>query len=314
MIDELQARKEGAPRGAFLLARALGADEDAWQPTGQFRQRLWVPGAGSGLSDWLLGVSLLETGAHEHRFALPAHALCVCSWVLQGALAVAEVTRPVLPLGPAFGSGPSSRPTPMLAAPGTMALGLLMPARILPLATGEDAAQARDLLLSPAVQADVLATILCVAQRCLGAGWPEPPVPGRDALRWGQRLASLTAEGPAAQQLLRALATEERLDAALSGCGLSARQAQRLCSRHFGLPPVKLSRLFRLHRCTTHQLAEPGSGADAALAAGYFDQAHMARDFRQLAELPPGSLADEQRSWALRAGATVLAPAYLGSG
>jgi AraC-like DNA-binding protein len=294
------------------LARALGAAEDAWQPTGQFRQVLWVPPADAGLSDWLLGVSLLETGTHEHRFALPAHALCVCSWVLQGSLAVAEARRPSLSLGSAFGSGPSSRPTPMLAAPGTRVLGLLMPARILPLATGQDAALARDRPLSPPEQADVLSAILWVAQRCLGAAWPEPPVTGCEAQPLAHRLASLTAELPAAQQLLRALTTEERLDAALSSCGLSARQAQRLCSRHFGLPPVKLSRLFRLHRCTSRQLTEPGSGADAALAAGYFDQAHMARDFRQLAELPPGSLADEQRSWALRAGATVLAPAYLG--
>ena len=294
------------------MARALGAPAEAWQPTGQFRQVLWVPPVDSDLRDWLLGVSLLETGAHEHRFALPAHALCVSSWVLQGSLAVAEATRPALSLGSAFGSGPSSRPTPMAAAPGTQVLGLLMPARVLPLATGRDAALARDQPLSPSMQADVLSAVLFVVRRCLGAAWPEPAVTGCEALPSAHRLASLTTELPAAQHLLRALATHERLDAALSACGLSARQAQRLCSRHFGLPPVKLSRLFRLHRCTTRQLTDPGSGADAAVAAGYFDQAHMGRDFRQLAELPPGSLADEQRSWALRAGATVLAPAYLG--
>ena len=68
--------------------------------------------------------------------------------------------------------------------------------------------------------------------------------------------------------------------------GLSHRQLQRLFAREFGLPPRDYLRLLRLKDALSNVGAHP-TLADAAAAQGFADQAHMAREFRSLAGLPP---------------------------
>ncbi|MBX3565999.1 MAG: helix-turn-helix domain-containing protein [Sphingomonas sp.] len=68
--------------------------------------------------------------------------------------------------------------------------------------------------------------------------------------------------------------------------GLSHRQLQRWFAAHIGLPPRSYLRLLRF-RDAIGAIHGKDSPADAAAAQGYADQAHMARDFRALAGVPP---------------------------
>lgn len=79
------------------------------------------------------------------------------------------------------------------------------------------------------------------------------------------------------------------LDALAAECGLGARQLQRRFRASVGVGPKRFSRIARFQRAVS-MLGAPGSGSLADLAArcGYYDQAHLNRDFRQLAGITPG--------------------------
>jgi AraC-like DNA-binding protein len=67
--------------------------------------------------------------------------------------------------------------------------------------------------------------------------------------------------------------------------GLGERQLHRRCLAAFGYGPKTLARILRLNRAL--DLARTGIGlADVAAAVGYADQAHLARDTRELAGVP----------------------------
>lgn len=69
--------------------------------------------------------------------------------------------------------------------------------------------------------------------------------------------------------------------------GLGERQLERRCRALLGLSPKQLQRIARLHGLLTDALRQQRlPGADAALAAGYYDQSHLARDARQLTGAP----------------------------
>ncbi|WP_067964385.1 helix-turn-helix domain-containing protein [Nocardiopsis trehalosi] len=71
--------------------------------------------------------------------------------------------------------------------------------------------------------------------------------------------------------------------------GLSERQLRRRFHRAFGYGPKTLARILRMGRAL--DLARAGAPlAGAAAAAGYADQAHMAREVRALAGVPPTAL------------------------
>lgn len=69
--------------------------------------------------------------------------------------------------------------------------------------------------------------------------------------------------------------------------GLSDRQLRRCCAKHSGLPPKQLARILRFR----HASRLLGQGvpdlAGLAIDCGYYDQAHMIRDFRELAGTSP---------------------------
>ena len=72
---------------------------------------------------------------------------------------------------------------------------------------------------------------------------------------------------------------------------LSPRQFRRRCLEESGLTPKHLSRVLRFRHAWS--LAERTAGRDwsgVAAEAGYFDQAHLIRDFRELAGGPPMSV------------------------
>jgi AraC-like DNA-binding protein len=91
------------------------------------------------------------------------------------------------------------------------------------------------------------------------------------------------------------------IDAVTRAAGMSARQIERRFREDVGLPPKLLARIVRL-QCALRRVREGLPLTDIALACGYYDQAHMTRDFRQLAAMSP-------RAWQHHAGD--LAPLFV---
>ncbi|NEA57323.1 helix-turn-helix domain-containing protein [Streptomyces sp. SID13666] len=100
--------------------------------------------------------------------------------------------------------------------------------------------------------------------------------------------------GPgAADPLLAAtasrLASGGSVAAAAEAAGLGERQLYRRSLAAFGYGPKTLARVLRLQRAL--ELARRGTPfAEVAVAAGYADQAHLAREVKALAGVPLGEL------------------------
>jgi AraC-like DNA-binding protein len=77
-----------------------------------------------------------------------------------------------------------------------------------------------------------------------------------------------------------------RVGALADRLGLGARKLERLCLARLGCAPKTYARIVRFH-AAYRALAAGESPVDAALAHGYFDQAHLNRDFSELAGAPP---------------------------
>ena len=70
--------------------------------------------------------------------------------------------------------------------------------------------------------------------------------------------------------------------------GVSARHLERLFAEQVGLSPKVAARVARFRRACSLVRARPEAGGSRlALEAGYFDQAHMIREFRAFAGLTP---------------------------
>jgi len=81
-----------------------------------------------------------------------------------------------------------------------------------------------------------------------------------------------------------------RLDAMSLRFGLSARQLERRFNDSVGMSPKLLASVLRFRALFDALSATPRSPwLAAAIDSGYFDQAHMIRDFRRFAGAPPQS-------------------------
>lgn len=82
------------------------------------------------------------------------------------------------------------------------------------------------------------------------------------------------------------------VDSIARQAGLSARQFRRLCLEEAGLGPKRLGRVlrFRYARYLAAASARP-DWCSIAAAAGYFDQAHLIRDFREFTGRTPTAAA-----------------------
>jgi AraC-like DNA-binding protein len=79
-----------------------------------------------------------------------------------------------------------------------------------------------------------------------------------------------------------------RVETLVRQSSISARQLERRFRQEVGLPPRLLSSILRFRRIfDVLEHEQPARWVQAALAAGYFDQAHMIRDFRRFAGCTP---------------------------
>ena len=76
--------------------------------------------------------------------------------------------------------------------------------------------------------------------------------------------------------------------------GLSSRQLERRFLKDVGLSPKLLSRVLRFQQVFRAVEANHSSWPMVAVDCGYYDQAHLIRDFRQFAQQTPSVLFTEQ--------------------
>ena len=136
------------------------------------------------------------------------------------------------------------------------------------------------------------------------AGWPERFAVLDELLlrRIGSRAEVAPEVSWAWHELLRAGGTV-RVSALAAGTGWSERHLTSRFRAEIGLAPKAAARVIRFDRARkllVRNLTEAnpaGRLADLAADCGYFDQAHLAREFRALAGCPPSQwLAEEFRN------------------
>jgi AraC-like DNA-binding protein len=103
------------------------------------------------------------------------------------------------------------------------------------------------------------------------------------------RAARTESPDPLLGQVVEALSAGRSVAATADELGLGARQLHRRSLTAFGYGPKTLARVLRLQRALA--LADAGVPfATTAARAGFADQAHLARDVRELTGLPLGEL------------------------
>jgi AraC-like DNA-binding protein len=81
--------------------------------------------------------------------------------------------------------------------------------------------------------------------------------------------------------------------AALAGrLQTSSRTLQRLFARDVGVTPKYFARIVRFQQVFAAWRTDPSTLSRVALECGYFDHAHLVRDFKELAGVPPTTLRD----------------------
>ncbi|GAA2099528.1 hypothetical protein GCM10009801_71260 [Streptomyces albiaxialis] len=153
------------------------------------------------------------------------------------------------------------------------------------------------------------AAVLARLERALlarleGHGPPPDPARGRLLLSAAAALSPVPGDGPG------------RVREVARDLGVSERQLRTLFTRGIGLPPKRFARIARvrtvLARGTTGtagagtgvRTGAERAGARLALAAGYYDQSHMAAEFRELIGVTPSAFLAGERPAPRACGAT----------
>lgn len=88
------------------------------------------------------------------------------------------------------------------------------------------------------------------------------------------------------------------IDQLASDAGISGRQLERRFLREVGIGPKLLSRILRFQQVFRAVERCDGAWAPVAVECGYYDQAHLIRDFNQFAQQTPAVLFAEQTALA----------------
>lgn len=151
-----------------------------------------------------------------------------------------------------------------------------------------------------------------VALEELGRDWRELALRLGEAQRWDARMRLLEGEllrridrappgggrAAAALDLLHGAETPPRIAQVARAAGLSTRQLERVFRREVGLTPKHYARLLRFRRMLGALDRTDPRWADLALQAGYSDQPHLVREFREFAGLTPRAYLAEQTPFA----------------
>ena len=125
-----------------------------------------------------------------------------------------------------------------------------------------------------------------------------------------QDRAALAAHGPnedfeRSLAVLRATDGRAPFSEVASAAELSPRHIERLFARELGFPPKTVARVLRFQRALRSLMKTPDEPLGTlAAAAGYFDQAHFVRDFKQFT----GGIPRGYRGYYPRAAPTDFAP------
>jgi AraC-like DNA-binding protein len=77
------------------------------------------------------------------------------------------------------------------------------------------------------------------------------------------------------------------MDALADAASLSPRQFRRMCLERTGLSPKHLARVMRFRQAAKYASGQHPDWADVAVASGYYDQAHLINEFKELAGVSP---------------------------
>lgn len=86
---------------------------------------------------------------------------------------------------------------------------------------------------------------------------------------------------------LRMSRAEDAVGETAKALGVSVRHLRRMVTEQVGVGPAEYVRVARFIRATELMTAPERTLAQVALSAGYYDQAHLCRDFRTFAEMTP---------------------------
>jgi AraC-like DNA-binding protein len=113
-----------------------------------------------------------------------------------------------------------------------------------------------------------------------------------------RRLAGSARPSPEVEwswHLLRRSGGRASIGALAAELGWSHRRLIARFREQIGLAPKAAARVLRFDRAVTALRASPGRLAEIAFECGYFDQAHLNRDFRELAGTTPTAFAGALR-------------------
>jgi len=112
----------------------------------------------------------------------------------------------------------------------------------------------------------------------------------RDAIaRFEASLANPAPLDPVEKSLawLAECSGQVSLDSLADAASLSPRQFRRTCLERTGLSPKHLARVLRFRNATKYAGKQRRDWADIALECGYYDQAHLINEFKELAGVSP---------------------------
>jgi AraC-like DNA-binding protein len=201
-------------------------------------------------------------------------------------------------------AGPDRTAHLSVSVPGERWVGLRLPPGTGPAVFGVPADELRDQRVPLAdlwgrAAADLADRVAAEDARG-GAALGRPPAPAAPAFRGPSvaalleevALARLRAAGgpdPLGREVAARLAAGATVAATAAEVGLGARALHRRSRLLFGYGPKTLARILRMRRAL--DLAGAGTPlAEVAVLAGYADQAHLTREVKELAGVPPTRL------------------------